>query len=437
MRRRGLQALALGGLSVSALPTVVLLASTATAAPAVFGQYSTSAVVRASSTGGNIGLSGGLTPLDSGSASVDASLDNSPTAMVLARPMEPGTSFSTVASQVPVEVAVPEAQAAFPGKTSDSTVTPAPGTTASATATPATAVGSAETAGAAVAAVALGATTASASLGSVGAGHEVSAVADGFASGFEAAGVLVIRGVRGHAAIAATAGGTRTSIATLTVGSISVSGQAVAVDDSGLHAVGTMVPFGPTLAQLTKTANSALASAGISISLAAPIHTVTTTDLGSHCVADSGGLQITVTTREVGSATVPANTAVVTLGRVQLSESDASSIDLGATLLPGGAGLAGLVGSTGQAGTPGIAGTTGQLLTVGGMLRGQAPSLAGTAPAVAGSSGITIAGHHLTAAAAVAALGGWEALTLGSATFAVLALRRPELEEELLCPCPV
>jgi hypothetical protein len=61
-----------------------------------------------------------------------------------------------------------------------------------------------------------------------------------------------------------------------------------------------------------------------------------------------------------------------------------------------------------------------------------------------GRPGIVVAGHTLSSAAALAALGGWQALTLGAATFAVLALRQPVdaaglaggPDEEHLCPCP-
>jgi hypothetical protein len=57
-------------------------------------------------------------------------------------------------------------------------------------------------------------------------------------------------------------------------------------------------------------------------------------------------------------------------------------------------------------------------------------------PSVAGSRVLSIAGHRVSGPVAIAALGGWQALTLGAATFALLALRRPELQEEHLCPCP-
>jgi hypothetical protein len=437
MRRRGLQVLAVAALSVSTVPTVVvLLATRADAAPAVFGQFALTSVVRATATGGNIGASGGLTPLDSGSASVDASLDNSPTAMVLARPVEPGTTFATVASQIPPEAPVPpvpQAQAGFPGKTTTSTVSPAPGTTATATVTSASAVGSAQSAGGEGGAATLGATTASTGLVATGAGHAVSAVADAFASGFDVAGVLVVRGVRGHAQIAVTAGGKRTATATTTVASMTVLGQAVTVDDSGLHASGTTVPLGPTLQQLTAAANSALSAAGISVSLAAPIHSVAI----SHATADSGGLQVTIKTAEVGTATVPANVATVTLGRVQLSESDAPSTDAGTPFLPTDPGVSGPTGTTGVPGTTGIPGGAGQTVTIGGVPAALPPAVAGgPPPAIAQSRALRIAGHRISGPAALAALGGWQALTLGGATFALLALRRPELEEEHLCPCP-
>jgi hypothetical protein len=442
MRRRTLKALAVGAISVSTLPTVVvLLATRADAAPTVlFGQFSVTAIARATATGGNIGASGGLTPLDSGSASVDASLDNSPTAMALARPVEPGTTFTTVASQVPPDVPVPpvpQALAAYPGTTSTSTVSPVPGTTATATVTATSATGRAQSAGGEGGVATLGTTTASSTLTATGGGSAVTALADSFASGLDVSGVLTVKGVRGHAEIRVAAGGKRTVGATTAVSSITVAGQAVEIDDTGVHAVGTTVPLGPSLAQLSAAANSVLSAAGISLALADPIHTTTTTPLGSHATADSGGLQVTIKTAEVGSATVPANTAIVTLGRVVLTESDAPSVDEGTPFVPGDPGVSPPGGSTGVPGTAGIPGSPGQTVTIGGVPGAQAPTLAGAPPTIAPARFLSVAGHRISGPAAIAALGGWQALTLGSATFALLALRRPELEEEHLCPCPL
>jgi hypothetical protein len=435
-----LKALAAAAISVSTLPTVVVLMATrAEAAPAAYGQFAVTALARATATDGNIGASGGLTPLDSGSASVDASLDNSPTAMALARPVEPGTTFATVASQVPPDVPappVPQAQAGYPGKTATSTVSPAPGTTATATVTSTSATGSAQSAGGDGGAATLGATTASSTLTSTGGGTVVTSLADSFASGFGAAGVLAVKGVRGHAEIRVAAGGKRTVRATTLIEGITVAGQAVEIDDTGLHAIGMTVPLGPTLAQLTAAANSALSAAGVSVSLAAPIHTTVTTPQGSHATADSGGLQVTIKTAEVGNATVPANTAIVTLGRVVLTESDAPSVDSGTPFVPSEPDTAIPNGTAGVPGTAGIPGTSGQTITVGGVSPGQSPTVAGSVPSVAGSRVLSIAGHRVSGPVAIAALGGWQALTLGDATFALLALRRPELQEEHLCPCP-
>jgi hypothetical protein len=197
------------------------------------------------------------------------------------------------------------------------------------------------------------------------------------------------------------------------------------------------VPLGPSLAQLSAAANSALTAAGISVSLAAPIHSVTTTALGGHATADSGGLQVIIKTAEVGNATVPANTAIVTLGRVQLSESDAAAVDAGTPFVPSNPGAVVPGGTTGVPGTAGIPGTPGQTVTVGGVAGALPPTVAGAAPAAGGATrSLRIAGRRISGPAAIAALGGWQALTLGAATFALLALRRPELEEEHLCPCP-
>jgi hypothetical protein len=121
---------------------------------------------------------------------------------------------------------------------------------------------------------------------------------------------------------------------------------------------------------------------------------------------------------------------------VQLSESDAPAVDAGTPFVPSDPGVSAPGSATGVPGTAGIPGSPGQTVTVGGAPGALPPTVAGAPPSVAASRGLTIAGHRISGPAAIAALGGWQALTLGSATFALLALRRPELEEEHLCPCP-
>jgi hypothetical protein len=411
-----LRSLAVGAVLAGAAPTVLLLgASQARAATAAtFGEYALTSLVRATSTAGNIGLSGGLTPLDSGSASIDASLDANPSAMVLARPVEPGTTFATLNSQLPT-----------------------PASTASAKVTQTTAVGAASTAGVSTTVATLGATTASTSLAATGSGHAVTASADAYVAGLDVAGVLDVQSVAGHAAVTSTAGGARTAVATLTVGSITVAGQAVAVDDTGLHAVGATLPLGPTLAQLTTAANATLAKAGISLSLAQPIHTTGVNSLGGMAAADSGGLSITVNTPVIGSDTIPANTFTFTLGRVQVTESDTPAFATApVTVAQPGA----VVPATPPIpGTPAVPASPGRVVTVSG---GTAPTSgtsanSGAAPAAGAQTELVLAGRQVTPRTAIAALGGWEALTLGAATFAVVGLRGAgDDEEEHLCPCP-
>jgi hypothetical protein len=417
---------------------LLLGASQARAATAAtFGEYALTSLVRATSTAGNIGLSGGLTPLDSGSASIDASLDANPSAMVLARPVEPGTTFATLNSQLPTPVAVPEADAAYPGTTPSASTAPTPASTASAKVTQTTAVGAASTAGVSTTVATLGATTASTSLAATGSGHAVTASADAYVAGLDVAGVLDVQSVAGHAAVTSTAGGARTAVATLTVGSITVAGQAVAVDDTGLHAVGATLPLGPTLAQLTTAANATLAKAGISLSLAQPIHTTGVNSLGGMAAADSGGLSITVNTPVIGSDTIPANTFTFTLGRVQVTESDTPAFATApVTVAQPGA----VVPATPPIpGTPAVPASPGRVVTVSG---GTAPTSgtsanSGAAPAAGAQTELVLAGRQVTPRTAIAALGGWEALTLGAATFAVVGLRGAgDDEEEHLCPCP-
>jgi hypothetical protein len=338
---------------------------------------------------------------------------------------------------VPVPT-IPEANVAYPGPTAKQSVAPAPTTTASGAVTETSATGQASTAGSTSGVLSVGATTGSTTLTATGGGHAVTAVADAYDAGFSVAGVLDVSGVRGHAEISATAGGTRTSTATLTIGSITVAGQQVTIDNTGLHAVGQTTSLGPTLAQLTATANSTLKAAGVSVSLAQPIHTVGTTALGSNAAADSGGLSITVTTPDETS-TLPlgvssALVATFTLGRVQLTEADQPSVDTGTPIT--GSNAVTTSGTPSIPGTPAIPAVPGQVVTIGGG-GSTTTTTAGTPPTTPVAQTLRIAGRKISTRAAIAALGGWQALTLGLATFAVLALRnRPEDEEELLCPCP-
>ncbi|MCW2778426.1 MAG: hypothetical protein JWN17_2151, partial [Frankiales bacterium] len=111
-------------LAVSALPVVLGLAvvrPVAAAGPPVgYSSYGLTGLASGVRTAGDVGVSGGLVTLDTGSGQVAARLDSSPSANVLAAPYEPGTLFRTVAGQGNASAGttvfdVPDAEAAYPG----------------------------------------------------------------------------------------------------------------------------------------------------------------------------------------------------------------------------------------------------------------------------------------------------------------------------------
>jgi hypothetical protein len=410
-----------------AVGIVAVRPAAAVPAPITYQQYGMTALASGVRTSGDVGASGGLVTLDTGSGYVAAHLDASPSAGVLADPYEPGTLFRTVAGQVNANagsevVSVPDAEAAYPGdgKASLETVPTQVlgpltlgGGSASAAATEVTAAGTATGAAMAVAgALESEGSTSSVDLKVEAARGIVTSLATTHVSRVVAGGVLELRDVVAKATIT-TSGDTHASVAQLTVGGASVAGQAVAIDQDGVHAVGTPLVPGKTVADATAQANAVLKNAGVEVHATEAVHTATTRS----AAADTGGVVITVATPDLPGG-VAANRLTVVVGGVSLTETDeptAPVLALPAITTP----------ATGPApGAPAVTTTTVLPGTPGSAAVAPAPAVA--APQLA-SAGFTVAGRRLSAAAALAAFAMWQFLTLGTATLYALVERRRRL----------
>ena len=407
--------------ALAALAPVLVIARPVAAAPVVYDRYGLTALAGGVRTSGDVGASGGLVTLDTGSASVSAQLDSGPSSAVLASPYDPGTLFRTVAGQVndkagQAVLSVPEAEAAYPGKPSgDLETVPTNGPPASVGAGSATARASATKASGAVVGQAFdlaGLVTSEAST------SQVELMADGVSSTGTArtavgrvgvAGVLELRNVVARASVSAV-GNVHTPTATLTIGGASVGGQEVAITDQGVVAVGMPVVPSSTLQQATDAANSALSAAGIAVSVTGTHLAHTARD----AVADTGGVRIDLTTPDL-PAGVAGNRLQILVGSVVLTAADTVKVPVPTLVLPSSpevvAGQPPVTTTTIIPGTPGSAGD---------------PTVQGPVTAAPGTltSSYVIAGHHLGGTAALAAFGVWQFLTLGSVSLYAYVDRR-------------
>jgi len=317
---------------VALLAWLALPARAASPAPA-FGSYALTVVAGSNTTDGTVAPSGGLVTLDSGSAYVRGRLDSGPSSSVQADNVEPGTDARSVigtANSCPgapvctpqVQVVYPDAEASYPGR-GQADVSVAPTTTAGVV-----------TVGAGSASARAGADQASGSasgssygipgvFGSSGAntavtmshsGDQLSVTGTAGVTSLAAPGGLTLTNVRGVAGIQ-VAGGKRTVVAGVTVGSASVAGTAVTIDDSGVTVATQQVPLG-AVQQTTQQVNQALSAAGVSVHALAPVKSTTATG----AIADSGGVVITITTPAQPAGV---NTFVMRVGRVVATETDA------------------------------------------------------------------------------------------------------------------
>jgi hypothetical protein len=426
--RRVAAAAVLASLAPLVVGIATMQPAAAVPAPVGYDQYSLSALASGVRTAGAVGASGGLVTLDTGSGYVAARLDASPSAGVLADPYEPGTLFRTVAGQVNAGagsevVTVPDAEASYPGdgKSSLETVPPqktGPVTTGGGSATAvATATSAAGTATGSAMAVAgacdSGGSSSDVKLDIDAAKGAVTSTATTHVSRVVVAGVLELRDVVAKASIT-TVGDKHVSLATLTVGGASVDGQDAAVDQDGIHAVGTPILPAQTITQATEQINAVLKGAGVEVHATEAVHRATSRSAD----ADTGGVVITMATPDLPGG-VAANSLTVVVGGVSLTETDtvaAPAVDLPLPetgLTPPDAGSPAVTTTTVIPGTPGTP-----------VDAGQAPAVAGPA---ATSAGFVVVGHHVSATAALAAFAIWQFLTLGTSTLYALVERRRRL----------
>ena len=419
--------MAVAGLLASLAPVVVGVVAVRPAAAATgYDQYGLTALAAGVRTGGEIGNAGGLVTLDSGSGYVAARLDASPSSGVLADPYEPGTLFRTVAGQVNANagsevVVVPEAQAAYPGEGRSSLETVPPqnagplttaGGSATAVATETSAKGSATGAAMTVTgALESEGSTSSVDMHADAASGVVTSLATTRVSRVLVGGVLELRDVVAKASVT-TADDKHESVAQLTVGGASVNGQQVAIDQDGVHAVGTSLIPGKTIADATAQANGLLKNAGIEVHATDAVHKATSRS----AEADTGGVVITVATPELPGG-VAANTLTVVVGGVSLTETDAPRLPvlaLPSTTPPVAAPAVGSPAVTTTTVIPGTPGTAGAAT---------APPPLLAAPTVAPAS-FLVGGRRLPASVALAAFAIWQFLSLGTATLYALVDRR-------------
>jgi hypothetical protein len=424
---------AAAGLLASLVPLAVGVmtvrpAAAVLAAPG-YSQYGLTAVAAGVRTSGDVGASGGLVTLDTASGYVTARLDASPSAGVLADPYEPGTLFRTVAGQVNANagsevVTVPDAEAAYPGDGKGSLETLPPqvvgpltlgGGSARAVATDSTAVGSATGTSMAVAgALESEGSTSSVDLKVDAARGVVTSLASTRVSRVVVGGVLELRDVVAKASVT-TSGDRHVSVARLTVGGASVGGQEVAIDQDGVHAVGTPLVPGKTISDATAQANSVLKNAGMEVHATEAVRSATTRSAG----ADTGGVVISFATPELPGG-VAANHLTVVVGGVSLTETDEVALPpLDLTTTTGGLG-------TPAAGTPPVTTTTVIPGTAGTPGSAAAPAPAIAAPATS-AAGFLVSGRRISGSVALAAFAVWQFLTLATATLYALVERRRRL----------
>ncbi|MBC7374142.1 MAG: hypothetical protein H7323_09150 [Frankiales bacterium] len=405
-------------------------------APVGYDSYSVSALAAGVRTSGVVGASGGLATLDTGSASVSARLDSSPSAAVRAAPYEPGTLFRTAAGQVNAAAGsavldVPDAEAQFPGSQTSgelTTVPPAQGGPVSSRGGSATAGASAASAGGSATAESLlvqgafeiGASTSVVSLEADGPKGRTVSSARTTVSRVLVAGVLELRDVVATAAITAV-GDAHVPTASLVVGGASVAGQAVELSEQGVTAAGTPLVPGQSIKDATAAANAALVAAGVQVRTLGGVRAAD----GRSATADTGGVAITATTATAPGG-VGGDELALVVGGVVLTAVDAPLVPAVVLLpLPSTPVTLPPVSTSpesvsafvpGSPGTPAVPGTVTPAEPAAPVL-GAPPN---TVPA-----SLVVAGRRLPAAVVLAAFGVWQFLSLGTATlYAVVDRRR-------------
>lgn len=436
MRPRRAAVAALGATLVPVAFGLVAVRPVAAGEP-VYSAYGLTALAAGVRTAGDVGVSGGLATLDTGSAQVAARLDSSPSANVLAAPYEPGTLFRTVAGQGNAGAGetvfdVPDAEAAFPG-TGSGAVGLVPPTSGG----PLSGAG-----GSAVAS----ADRTSAKGSSTGAAFGVEGVltADGSTTAVElqvdpvkgttraaartsvgrvvVAGVLELRDVVTTATLTSD-GDTHVTEASVTVGAAAVAGMPVGLTDEGVEVLGAPVLPGQTVRDQTAQANAALEQAGVQVRL---VEAVRRSDARSASV-DTGGVAVTVTSPDLPGG-LPGNRLEVLVGGVQLTENDERA-SAAAPAPPVAVPSAPAVPPPAPAGvdvpgTPGVAavpGTEPLPALPGG------PALAAAPPSAQAGPAVLVAGRRVSAVVALAGFAAWQFLALSTATLYAFVERRRRL----------
>lgn len=419
-------------LLVAFLPAATALAAVRpveAAAPEGFSSFGLTVTAAALRTEGVVGASGGLVTLDAGAAYTTGRLDGGPSSYALGAPVEPGTLVRTLVGTANTQAGqtvftVPDAESAYPGRGSASTSYADPAAAGPLTLTPGTATSSASpTQADATTTGAAAAVTGAADASRLSSVTELSgdgSKGQGEASGTSrvgtltvAGGLLVLHDVVGTARVVVT-GGLPVATSTLTIGSATVAGQPVTIDQDGVHAAGQGTGLGQ-LQDAQHQVDDALAASGVSVRAVGAVKSVE----GRSGYADTGGLRITVATPDL-PAGVAANALTLTVGKVTVTGTSAAAsppvVDVPLPPVDG---------------TPAVPTTT--TVTVVGGTSGSPTTATGTIPPptlAAGRGSVSVAGRTVPAAAALAAFGVWQLLTLSTTTLYAFVDRRRRLEEE-------
>jgi hypothetical protein len=382
-----------------------------------FGLTVTSAAIR---TAGDVGASGGLVTLGTGTGFTSARLDAAPSSYALASPVEPGPVVRSLIGTANTQagdavLTVPEAESTYPGNgkaaneyapaTAAGPVSGVPGASSS-SAGPHLAKGDTTGTGLTVDGVlAASRVASSSSVAGTATNGTASSAGTSSVGRLDVGGVLVLSDVVAHAAVTAV-GARTTSVATLTVGGASVAGVPVTIDADGVHAAGQGTGLGP-LQDAQSTVDDALSAAGMDVHAIAVTKRVT----GRSGYADTGGLVVHLVTPGVDPAGLPGNDVTVTVGKVTATGTSEAPV------------LTDVFPPLSEPGVPAVPPTTSTTTVLGGSV-GAPPVTGGPAPLVAQPAGYSLVGHRVSALAAFAAFAVWQLITMAMTTLYALADRR-------------
>lgn len=439
-RRRRLAPLA----AIALLPavTALLLVRPAPAAgqTADLGLYSMTVLAAGTNTTGTIGAGGGLAPIDSGAPVVRGRLDSSPSASVLAAPVEPGTLFRTAAALANNEVpdqeplTVPAAESSHPGGPAEDQVS-ASGqagdgpVTSTAAAARTSAGGHAIGGEAEVAAQDLTGDGAlvrqsqvrtSASATASPRDGQLVATATSSVSSVTIADTVTFEDVTGRASLR-YADGSVTAEAGTTFGAVTVAGTPVRLTDEGVVVADGEGPALPTgqAATLEDQVNAVLEAAGITVEPLSPVRE----GGGRTGRADSGGVKVSVTTPS--SAAVPANVVEIVIGQAAVTMStepapEPAPLPAPPTTTSGPQTLS----DGGAVDTAPPSSATGPAVAPPTTPDDAPPAPGAPSPEVAPAEEpqVLLAGRRIPQKTALALLGGWQLLSLSTCTLAAFAL---------------